>query len=250
LPLGLSPVVLALGQASGKGGGEAPAATELKRTVIPGAEEEKVKFGIPLGGPKAKKAKLTGAFGEDEDEEEDAAGGGGGGSSSGVGGSSSGGGSSGSGKAKVSGIEALMKQEQRRKEEEAKRKDASASARTDYWLATGIIVKVLNRKLLDGKYYKAKGVVEKVVDKYTAHLRLNQDGVLIKIDQEDVETVVPQIGGSVLILNGRCRGSSATLLAIDERNFNVSVKVEGGQHAGRVLEAVEYEDISKLAPSS
>lgn len=29
--------------------------------------------------------------------------------------------------------------------------------------------------------------------RYTAHLRLQQDGALIKIDQEDLETVVPQV---------------------------------------------------------
>ena len=35
---------------------------------------------------------------------------------------------------------------------------------------------------------------------------------------------------SVLILNGRCRGSSATLLAIDERNFNVSARPTKSHH--------------------
>ena len=31
-------------------------------------------------------------------------------------------------------------------------------ARVDYWLYVGIVVKVLNRELGDGKYYKKKGM--------------------------------------------------------------------------------------------
>ena len=31
-----------------------------------------------------------------------------------------------------------------------------ADKKTDYWLAAGIIVKVVNKKMLDGKYYKAR----------------------------------------------------------------------------------------------
>lgn len=56
------------------------------------------------------------------------------------------------------------------------------------------MVKVINKKLLGGKYYKAKGVVEALADKYTAQLRINSDGALIKIDQDELETVVPQVG--------------------------------------------------------
>ena len=50
-----------------------------------------------------------------------------------------------------------------------------------------------DKENLTSRLDKAKGVIEKVVDRYVAHLRLNQDGVLIKIDQEDLETVVPQV---------------------------------------------------------
>ena len=39
------------------------------------------------------------------------------------------------------------------------------AARKDHWLTKGIVVKVMNKKLGDGKYYKAKGVVKEVVDR-------------------------------------------------------------------------------------
>ena len=37
--------------------------------------------------------------------------------------------------------------------------------------------------------------MEKLVDRYTAHVRMHEAGKLIKLDQEDLETVIPQAGG-------------------------------------------------------
>ena len=49
------------------------------------------------------------------------------------------------------------------------------------------------------------------------------------------------------LVNGRYRGATATLLAINETDFCVSVRLEGpAADAGRELERVEYEDICKL----
>ena len=56
-----------------------------------------------------------------------------------------------------------------------------------------------------------------------------------------------QVGATVLIVNGRCRGETAELLSINQDAFCVTVKVDGGEQRGRVLEKVEYEDICKLA---
>ena len=43
------------------------------------------------------------------------------------------------------------------------------------------------------------------------------------------------------------RGSNAKLLAVDTDNFCAKVQIEKGVYDGRVLKAVEYEDICKLA---
>ena len=51
----------------------------------------------------------------------------------------------------------------------------------------------------------------------------------------------------MLIVNGRCRGARGTLLAIDVAKFCARVRVEDGPRRGTELEAVEYEDICKLA---
>lgn len=52
------------------------------------------------------------------------------------------------------------------------------------------------------------------------------------MDQDELETVVPQPGGSVLVLNGPYRGSRGTLLSIDTKRFQASCKGKGGLPAG------------------
>ena len=42
-----------------------------------------------------------------------------------------------------------------------------------------------------------------------------------QVDQKELETVVPQPGGSVLVLNGPYRSSRGTLLGIDTKKFQV-----------------------------
>ena len=69
-----------------------------------------------------------------------------------------------------------MQQEEARKE---------SVARTDYWLAVGIVVKVMNKTLQGGDFYKQKGTVEKLVDRYTAHVRLHEAGELLEVSNPD-----------------------------------------------------------------
>ncbi|KAL8486405.1 hypothetical protein ACS0TY_022734 [Phlomoides rotata] len=135
-------------------------------------------------------------------------------------------------------LDELMKEEEKAKE----RKN-----RKDYWLFQGIIVKVMSKALADKGYYKQKGVVRKVIDKYCGEIEMLENKHVLRVDQEELETVLPQIGGLVKIVNGAYRGENARLLAIDTDNFSAKVQIEKGIYDGRVLKAVEYEDICKLA---
>lgn len=63
--------------------------------------------------------------------------------------------------------------------------------RKDYWLAKGIVVKVTNKKLADGAYYKLKGVIKQVHDKFVGEIEMLDSGDVIKIDQDYCETVIP-----------------------------------------------------------
>ena len=116
--------------------------------------------------------------------------------------------------------------------------------RTDYWLHPGIVVKILNKKLVDGKYYKKKAVVKKVIDHYIAELELIGSGDILRLDQQEMETVIPNIGGKVMVVNGAYRGQVGQLVALHVETFKAEVKIERGPNTGQT-EMFEYEDISK-----
>jgi DNA/RNA-binding protein KIN17 len=80
-------------------------------------------------------------------------------------------------------------------------------------------LQVLAKKL--GDYYKKKGVVLRVVDKYRGEVEMTDSGDVLQVDQAELETVVPQPGGLVLVVNGLHRGARGTLLQIDTKRFQV-----------------------------
>jgi DNA/RNA-binding protein KIN17 len=156
--------------------------------------------------------------------------------------------------------ELIRKEERqtRKREEEAseshstKRTKQEKNDRKDHWLYRDIIVRVISKKLADGKYFKRKAIIDKVIDKYTAEVEVldssgsaRDGGDILRLDQDDLETVVPkETGKKVRILNGRYRGDKATVVALDKKRYQSTLKL---LHDDRILENVPYEDFSKLA---
>lgn len=139
-------------------------------------------------------------------------------------------------KRKLTALEEIIK------EEEAKKKSVS---RKPNWISEDIIVKVVTKSLGD-KYYNKKGCIIKVIDKFCAVVRMNDTGDKLKLDQAHLETVIPAIGRSVKILNGAYRGTTAELMVIDTKNYCVNVKISCGPLSGRIVDRIQYEDVSKL----
>lgn len=139
-------------------------------------------------------------------------------------------------KKKLSALEEIMK------EEEDKRKKAP---KRENWLAENIVVKVVTDSL-GGKYYKKKGVIVKVIDKFCAKIRMLDSDNKLKLDQAHLETVIPAVGRLVKVLNGAYIGLKAELIDIDAQNYCVSLKLASGPLTGKVIKNVQYEDISKL----
>lgn len=162
-----------------------------------------------LDGP-AKKPRLSGAFGAEEEE-----GGGGGGRQAGAAGgaglkSNGKGKGGGGGGGKRSVMEVLMEQERAKKkakeaeekkaaEEEVKAKASGGGGggggRKDYWLRPGIVVKVMNKKVGGGKYYKKKARLRKVVERYVGEVKMLDSGDRLRVDQDDLETVRKRLEG-------------------------------------------------------
>ncbi|XP_060075719.1 DNA/RNA-binding protein KIN17-like [Ylistrum balloti] len=140
------------------------------------------------------------------------------------------------GQKRKSALDEIMEFEEQKKEK---------MNRKDYWLHEGITVKVVTRKLGD-KYYKKKAFVKEVIDLYKAVIKMIDSGDKMKVDQTHVETVIPAIGKTVIIVNGAYRGHEAILESINERKFSCTVSIKSGPLKGRMIESIKYEDISKI----
>jgi len=128
------------------------------------------------------------------------------------------------------------------KEEQEKRREREG--RKDHWLHPNIVVKVLNKDVGGGQFYGQKGTIQAVEDTYVAKVRL-ESGSLLKVDQDDLETVLPALGSQLLIVNGAYRGERATLQSINRDAFNANVSILAGAARGRIVTKA-YEDICKV----
>jgi hypothetical protein len=86
-------------------------------------------------------------------------------------------------------------------EEEERGGEEEVDSTSPSWLHRQIIVKIMNKRLGNGRYYKAKGVIEDITGEgFVAIIRLlieSDTGEVsherIKVDQEELETVIPQV---------------------------------------------------------
>lgn len=147
-------------------------------------------------------------------------------------------------------LEQMMEEDRRKQQILDKQKadraaNASNGRKDEPWLTEGIIVKVMSKALREAGYYKSKGAIVKVLKRYVAEISILDGGDILQVDQAELETVLPQPGGTVMILQGQYKGTQATMLSIDENKFKASVRLKEGRQAGKVL-STDYEDISKL----
>jgi len=128
-------------------------------------------------------------------------------------------------------------------EAEKREKDAPTP-----WLCKGIVVKVVSPSLKEHGYWKKKGVVVKVSDGgFLAEIEMLNSGDVVRVDQAELETVVPGVGKAVMVVKGRHRGKQGTLKSIDEARYGALI---GGLSADQGADVfLEYEDFSKLSSS-
>ncbi|KUF90863.1 Phosphoserine aminotransferase [Phytophthora nicotianae] len=145
-------------------------------------------------------------------------------------------------------VDAIIEENERRKREKSRRlEEESKRQREENWVTTGIVIKVMNKKVGDGAYYKCKGVVKDVEEKFCATVELLDSGDVLRLDQDDLETVIPKPGRKVKIVNGLGRGCTAKLLDISVDDFCARIRIDSGSYRGEILDRVEYEDICRLA---
>ncbi|KAL7062707.1 hypothetical protein AAHC03_0331 [Spirometra sp. Aus1] len=117
--------------------------------------------------------------------------------------------------------------------------------RKAYWLTTGIVVKLINRKLPQELLYR-RAVVLDMEDNYTAVVRVVNGTTKLKVDQEHVQTVIPPLGDYVLVVNGAYRSEVAIVKAIDKDRNVVDICIDSGLCRGRLVRDVSMDDVCKI----
>ena len=127
------------------------------------------------------------------------------------------------------------------RKEKKRRVEVETATETDpIWVTPGIVVKVVNQAVGGGRFFKKKGKVE-ATDGYTATVRIAEPSAVLKLDQQDLQTVIPKLGNTVLLLQGRHKGSRAVLDALNAESFSAVLSL------GKSTVELPYEHFSKLS---
>eukprot|EP00536_Pseudo-nitzschia_multiseries_P015736 jgi/Psemu1/218968/e_gw1.942.22.1 len=139
---------------------------------------------------------------------------------------------------------------------------------TDAWLYRNILVRIVSETLAGGKYFRKKAVVDRVLKNgYAAEIEVlddskhsDVDGDVLRLDQDDMETVIPKAGSNinssssssssnssskkVRILKGDFRGEKAVVESLDKSRHRAELLLLKTQ---RRLKKVSYDDFSQIA---
>eukprot|EP01071_Lankesteria_metandrocarpae_P004914 Lankesteria_metandrocarpae@DN3745_c0_g1_i1.p1 len=111
------------------------------------------------------------------------------------------------------------------------------------WLSEGIVVRVVDKKL-PKVYFKQKGIVTKVTDRFLATVKILMVNKTIQIDQSNLDPVLPACGGAVLIVRGEYRGLNTVIREVDVENN--AVLVDDPLTSSKNIIRVQFEDVCKL----
>merc|ERR1711953_1199955 len=123
-------------------------------------------------------------------------------------------------KRRIVALEEIMEEEIKKK----RLKELSDPAMENAWLQQDIVVKIMTKSLGD-RYYKKKGRVVEVIDDFAALVQLKDVTAKVRVDQDDLETVIPNVGRTVMILWGKYGGEEAELTRIDTKKFQAELKL-------------------------
>ena len=114
------------------------------------------------------------------------------------------------------------------------------------WLLENILVKVTTKDL-GPTYYKKKGKVLKVENKYEAIVQMVNGSAKVKFDQTHLETVIPNINRDVMVLVGKYAGRVGVLKSIQQETATCSVELDQtAKHKAKFITNLKYTQISKF----
>ena len=114
-------------------------------------------------------------------------------------------------------------------------RDDSRSVSVNAWAVQGTRVRIVQ----EGLHQRAKGDVVRVTDGL-ASVRLD-DGLFVELGHEALETIVPSVGGSVMVVRGKFRGHTSAILKKDRDREEVRLDIGGRR------EYFKFDDVTALS---
>jgi len=99
----------------------------------------------------------------------------------------------------------------------------------------------MNKSLGEGSYYGKKGKIVGVADVYVGIIQMVDTNHKLKIDQLELETVIPAIGSDIAIVNGEYRGKVGILEEVNVDTYKAIVRVDDD------IVQKDYEDVCKIS---
>merc|ERR1712224_522122 len=110
------------------------------------------------------------------------------------------------------------------------------------WLICGTIVLIRSRKKEHYKYYSKKGLIIDIKNSHIAVLKMLDNEDVLDFNQDELETVIPQLGTHVIVLKGNHKGKEAILIEIDLEKFQARLKI-----GNTAYEWMKYDMFSKFS---
>jgi len=86
----------------------------------------------------------------------------------------------------------------------------------DPWIKKNLLVRIKDRNLSNGEYYDLKGLIQNVFDSYLAEVKILETNIVLRIDQEFLEPIIPKLNSHVEILYGKNKGKIGILKQVYE----------------------------------
>lgn len=97
----------------------------------------------------------------------------------------------------------------------------------DAWIRTNIRVKVVSKEFQGGKYYCKAGWIVDVLGQGRCSILMDDSRTLVEgFRASDLESVVPNQGGHVVVVRGEFCGEKGVILEKDSRRDRVQVQLE------------------------
>lgn len=105
------------------------------------------------------------------------------------------------------------------------------------WLQVGLVVRVQNRALADGKYHGKTGIVRRIVENFGAEIHV-EGGDILRLDQDDCTVMLPPLGQDGLVVLGEYKDMRVKIIRVEK---DVEVELCEGRKSGhRVILPISH----------